>query len=142
VSGADASAQEVLVVLDPNFGDRLRAAWRGQPVWVAMSPANAPVVHALWARAPRADHLTGITGFTHVAQKPVEDQFLAELGMIDLHHGAYSTTTPYTRLVVIGAQLTEGVRTALAELGFSTFQQRSDGFAASRSGAQEDPTKK
>jgi hypothetical protein len=135
MSRAENSQQEVLVVLDPDFGDRLRSAWCGQPIWITISPANAPVVHALWATAPLSDHLTGITGFTHLADRPVEDQLLAELGMIDLHHGAYSTTAPYARLVVIGAQLTDPVRNALAELGFSTFEQLPDGFAASRSDA-------
>jgi len=61
-----------------------------------------------------------------------EDQLLAALGTIDLHHGPYSTNTPYSVLTVIGAQLTEPVRVALSELGFSTFQQPSDGFAATR----------
>jgi hypothetical protein len=124
--------QEVLVVLDPNFGDRLRDAWRGQAIWITMSPANAPVVRALWAQAPSRDHFTGITGFVHKEGVAAEDRLLAELRTIDLHHGRYSTTTPYTLLTVIGAQLIEPVRAALSELGFATFEQRPGGFAASR----------
>ena len=36
-----------------------------------------------------------------------EDRFLAELGTIDLHHGPYSTNTPYTALTVIGVASTK-----------------------------------
>jgi hypothetical protein len=126
-------AQELLVVLDPDFGDRLRDAWRGQPVWITMSSVNAPVVHALWGSAPSQDHLTGITGFKHVDGRPAEDRFLNELSTIDLHHGPYSTTTPYTALTVIGVQLTETIKAALSDFGFSAFQQRPEGFTANRS---------
>ena len=132
MSSEKSSVQEVLVVLDPNFGDRLRDAWRGQPVWITMSPANAPEVQALWANTPSPNHLTGITGFAHEEGVAAEDRLLAELSTIDIHHGPYSTNTPYSVLTVIGAQLTEPVRAALSELGFSTFQQRPDGFAAAR----------
>src|SRR5262245_35833389 len=132
MSSEKSSVQEVLVVLDPNFGDRLRDAWRGQPVWITMSPPNAPEVQALWANTPSPNHLTGITGFAHEEGVAAEDRLLAELSTIDLHHGPYSTNTPYSVLTVIGAQLTEPVRAALSELEFSTFQQRPDGFAAAR----------
>jgi hypothetical protein len=100
-------AQEVLVVLDPNFADRVRDAWRGQPVWITMSPVNAPEVRALWANTSSPNHLTGITGFAHDERAAAEDRLLGQLSMIDLHHGPYSTDTPYTVLTVIGAQLTE-----------------------------------
>ncbi len=126
------SVREVLVVLDPNFGDRLRDAWRGQPVWITMSPVNAPEVRALWADLPSVNHLTGIMGFTHQAGVAAEDRLTAELSTSDLHHGPHSTDTPYTVLTVIGAQLTEPVRAALSELGFSRSQLRPDGFVAAR----------
>ena len=53
----------VLVVLDPNYGERLRQMWPGRPVWIAMSPINEPTVRSLWASHPDGDHLSGITGF-------------------------------------------------------------------------------
>jgi hypothetical protein len=132
MSSEKSSVKEVLVVLDPNFGDRLRDAWRGQPVWITMSSINASEVEALRANTPSPNHLTGITGFAHDEGAAAEDRLLVQLSTIDLHHGPYSTNTPYKVLTVTGAQLTEPVRAALSELGFSTFQQRPDGFAATR----------
>lgn len=102
MSGAVDPAQNVLVVLDPNFGDRLRDVRRGRPVWIVMSAANAPVVRALWAAEPDATHLTGVTGFRHSAGVAAEDGLLAELNTIELHHGSYSTSTPCTVIDVVG----------------------------------------
>jgi hypothetical protein len=126
-------ALEVLVVLDPDFGDRLRHVWHGQPVWITMSPANAPVVHALWVSSPSQTHLTGITGFRYGEGVTAEDRLLAELDTIELHHGPYSTSAPCTTFKVIGARLTAAIQNALSELGFATFQKSPDGFAATRS---------
>jgi hypothetical protein len=97
-----------------------------------MSPVNASEVQELWASTPSPNHLTRITGFAHEERAAAKDGLLAQLSTIDLHHGPYSTKTPYAVLTVIGAQLTEPVRAALSELGFSKFQQRPDGFAATR----------
>jgi hypothetical protein len=121
---------EVLVVLDPDFGDQLHSAWRGQPIWITMSPVNATAVRALWASVPNP---TGITGFKHEAGVPAEDRLIAELSTIDLHHGPYSSETPYTVLTVVGVCLSDRVRSALSEFGFAQFQERSDGFVANRS---------
>ena len=62
-----------------------------------------------------------------------EDHFLAEADTIDLHHGPYSTDTPYTELEVIGCHLTKPIRTALRQLGFTQFDEQSAGFTAKRS---------
>jgi hypothetical protein len=127
------SGREVLVVLDPNFGERLRDEWHGQGVWITMSPVNAVTVRSLWATAPSQNHLTGITGFTHEKDATAEDRLLAHLSDIDLHHGPYSTKSPYTALAVIGTPLSDNIRTALSQLGFLEFKERRDGFVANRS---------
>jgi hypothetical protein len=57
--GTTAEANEVLVVLDPNFGERLRHASGRQPVWIVMSPANEPVIRSIWAATTSISHLTG-----------------------------------------------------------------------------------
>jgi hypothetical protein len=134
VTGAsEMSEQEVLIILDPHFGDQLQDAWPGRPVWITMSPVNEPVVKALWSlKPPHSNYLTGITGFKHV-EGTAEDRLLAQLRAIDLHHGPYSSPTPHTALRVIGSRLTETIRDALIEFGFSTFQERPDGFVATRS---------
>ena len=132
MSNEAADKPRVLVVLDPDFGDRLRSAWPGKPVWITMSPANAPVVRALWVDAPDRNHLTGITGFRHDPRLTPEEHLLGELDVIELHHGSCSAEHPWATLEVIGAQPTLPIREALLTLGFSTVEQTSSGFVASR----------
>jgi len=123
--------QRLLVVLDADFGDRLRQSWHGQPVWIVMSPVNEPVIRSLWATYSGQDHLTGVTGFRFDSNIAAEDSFIAELGTIDLHHGPYSTSSPYTILDVIAAR--RDIREALSELGFTDFIETAEGFSAERS---------
>jgi len=48
---------EVLVILDPVFGERLREFWPGRAVWIVMSPTNEPVMKALSAPHAGSSHL-------------------------------------------------------------------------------------
>jgi hypothetical protein len=73
-----------LVIVDPAFGEKLRAVPTGLPVWIAMSPANEPGVRSPWAGQAAPDHLTGITGFSFDESVSAEDLFLAELDTVDL----------------------------------------------------------
>ena len=123
----------VLVVLDPNYGERLRQMWPGRAVWIAMSPINEPTVRSLWASHPDADPLSGITGFRFDTNALPENSLLDNLYEIDLHHGQYSSKDPYTVLEVSGAELTIDVRKALCKLGFETFLDHTGGFTARRS---------
>jgi hypothetical protein len=127
-------ARSVLVVMDPNCGERLRAMWQpGRPAWIVMSPTNEPTVRSLGAAHPGKDHLTGITSFNFDPDARPEKSFLSYLDTIDLHHGPYSSENPYTVLEVIGARLTVDVREALSELGFDEFVEQGDVFSARRS---------
>ena len=130
---ADNLTGSVLVVLDPNYGERLRQMWPGRSVWIALSPINEPTVRSLWASHPDCDHLSGITGFRFDADALPENSLLDTLDMIDLHHGLQSSKDPYTVLEVVGARLTTDVREVLCKLGFERCLEHTDGFTARRS---------
>ncbi len=128
--------RRLLVVLDPDFGDRLRRVRPDQPIWIVESECNTPVVKALWAIPVGERRLTDITSFTPKARAP-EQEFLKQFDTIDLHHGAYASRTPYTTLTVVGARPTEAIRSALRrELGFEQFKATRRGFVAHRSEAE------
>jgi hypothetical protein len=127
-------AGSVLVVMDPNYGERLRQMWQpGRPAWVAMTPINEPTVRSFWTSYPDTDYLTGITAFDFDPDALPENSFLDYLGTIDLHHGPSSSETPYTAIEVIGVRLAIDVREALSELGFDEFVEHPSGFIARRS---------
>jgi hypothetical protein len=122
---------KVCVVVDRNFGERLAALPQGVPVWIVDTPANKPVAQLLW-RDRKGTHLTGITTFNDSDSSSSEDLFADQLDTIDLHHGSYSADPPYTQLEVLGAPLTERIRTALSEYGFNEFHLDPEGFHCSR----------
>lgn len=124
---------EVLVVLDPEFGERLKDWWPGRPVWIVNSEVNNRAAESLWKNAPdQHGHLTGISGLTHYLDRGSEGCFLAYLDTIDLHHGPLSADPPYTVMRVIGACLTPTVREALCDYGFSRLEANPEGFVAFR----------
>ena len=129
----DSTGSSVLVIVDPIFGEKLRRVPAGQPVWITMSPTNEPVIRSLWAtNQVGSDHLTGITVFRFDEFVSTEERLLTELYAIDLHHGPYSSPSPYTEIAVRGARPTADVRAGLSRFGFSDFEETEDGFTARR----------
>lgn len=124
--------QKLYVILDSDFGERLRTT-DFRPIWIVMSPTNKPVVRSIWTTNPESDHTKGITGFTYLENLTPEETFLTEMNTIDLHHGPYSADPPYTILEVIGAHLNGRIKSVLSELGFVNFEEKEEGFTASRS---------
>jgi len=125
-------SRRLLVVIDPDFGDCLHEVQPNQPVWIVESERNTPVVKALWAIPPGNRNLTDVTSFTPIEHDPAQE-FLAQLDMIDLHHGPYSTQAPYTQIEVVGAPFTDEIGAALRQLGFDTFKPTPRGFTSHRS---------
>lgn len=93
---------------------------------------NRTAAEDLWERFPTRNHLDGVTTFKAAESDPPENVLLGNLDTIDLHHGSYSADPPYTVLMVVGASLTERLKTALTDLGFDSFHLTSDGFRAIR----------
>lgn len=123
----------IRVVLDRSFGERLSALPAGKPVWLIKSPINTPVAQRLWTERPAKDHLTGITTFEASVSEIPEETFLSIVDTIDLHHGEFSSGSPYYVLLVIGCTVTPEIRLALEERGFRIAAENSDGFSAIRS---------
>jgi hypothetical protein len=122
----------VRVVVDPTFGERLADLPAREPIWVIDTASNTPVVHRLWKERPDGNHLTGITTFRPGSELVPEDELIAQLDTIDLHHGHYSATPPYSMLEVIGCSPSDRIHAALAEFGFRIDSTTAEGFIAIR----------
>ncbi len=132
MNSLNSDAESVVVIVDPDFGEKLKIIPAGRPVWITMSFANDQIVRSLWEIRGSGDHLTGITGFRFDGEISAEDRFLAELDAIDLHHGPYSSTSPCAEIAVMGARLSAEIRTDPSNLGFMDFREAADCFAARR----------
>jgi hypothetical protein len=126
----------LLVVLDPAFGQRLQGLPPGRPAWIVMSPDNEPAIRTYWQAYPDLGHLNGVSGITPCSGASPEEELLANLDTIDLHHGPYSSASPYEELEVIGAHLSPAIETELATLGFTEFDDTAEGFLAHRTAEQ------
>jgi len=118
--------------VNPTCGGRLVTLPEGEPVWVVASPANEAVSDRLRRGRPPISHLTGITTFRPGPISHPDQDLVAILGILDLHHGGHSADPPYSALEVVGCHPTGAIHSALAEFGFSVVSLTSKGFVAER----------
>lgn len=122
MAGDTDAGEQVIVVLDPHFGERLRSLPVPSRVWIIFSEVNEPAIRALWA----AGRIGQVTSMQYVPGVGIEDRFLDELPMIVLHHPALSA------MEVIGLETGPAVSRALKALGFAEIVSTAFGFTAVR----------
>jgi len=120
----------VLVIVDPNFGERLREIPIGQPVWIAGTPVNQAAFTTIGGERNITDHCIGLTSFGVNIKATPEDWLVSEIATIDLHHGEYSHRPPWSIITVIGVQWTKRIKEELEQFGFTKHEDTTDGFIA------------
>ena len=126
----------VHVIVDPDYGERLRDLPAGEAAWVADTPTNNPVIESIRAThsvQSYPGYLTGITSFTVSTDKTPEDWLLGVLDPVEVHHCGYSQTPPYSTLRVIGTPLTPRIREQFESYDFDKFEDLPEGFVAHKS---------
>ena len=123
---------KVVLVLDPNFGQRLTDLASHSHVWIVDTPANRLIAEKYWQDNPEHKLETGITTFKVNDNETVEEMSLRILDSIDLHHGQYSSDPPYSRLEIIGLSVTQEIKCTLEELGFEVIEQTAGGILSAR----------
>jgi hypothetical protein len=68
---------------------------------------------------PNDSHLTAITTFRADPNGSPEENLIDALDVIDLHHGTLSSNPRYDCIEVFGVALSQAIRRALAEYGFT-----------------------
>ena len=122
----------VHIVVDSNYGERIRELPLGEPVWIIESDINRPVILLLRQEQPGQCHLDGITSFCESTLISPEDNLIGLLETIDLHHGEYSHDPPYSMLHVIGVKWSKRIERELEEYGFTLHAHTAEGFVAKR----------
>ncbi len=123
---------KVYVVVERDFGEKMTELATGVPVWIVDTPFNTATAQRLRRERKQGNHLTGITTFNDSASLSAEDLLVSQLDTIDLHHGTYSASPPYTILEVLGVPLSDRIKTELSEFGFNEFNVTAAGFFAVR----------
>ena len=123
---------EVAIVVDPNYGVRLRELASVRPVWIADTSVNRAVAEELSRERKEGLGSTDVTVFRVNPKATPEDWCYGVLEAVDLHHGGLSSSTPYRAIRVIGCEPTERLRAALTNFGLNRIHRYEDGFLAER----------
>jgi hypothetical protein len=118
-----AGSTKVALVLDPGYGEQLRALAAEMAVWIIGSPTNVAVAKEIWKEGAESQHM--VTTFEPTTFEGLMDN-------IELHHGHYSQTPPFQDLEVIGLKLNSEAQQVLREYGFGSETATVGGFVASR----------
>ncbi|MDE1161414.1 MAG: hypothetical protein PW792_05635 [Acidobacteriaceae bacterium] len=97
------------------------------------SAANRTATETHWAKHRGQNHLKGVTIFNSYEGFSPEDLLIAQMDSIDLHHGEYSSHSPYDTLEVVGAKFTAEIEEALSNYGFDQFSSSPTGFSVTMS---------
>ncbi len=108
----------VAIVVDRTFGQKLAELAETMHVWICDSPANSAACEFVW-RSVSGDHKLdeGATRFNCLPDTPVDDVLLKIIDSVDLHHGKYSHSPPWSTIEVFGCAASPRVRVAFAEYG-------------------------
>jgi hypothetical protein len=124
------SSAKLHLIVAPEYGERLTGLPCGEPVWVADTPSNKSVIQRMWSQKRE-----GITSFQVAPAATPEDWLLSVLDQVELHHGEYSQSPPYSALQVVGTGMPQRLRAELESCGFKQFEDTRDGFIAHKATA-------
>lgn len=113
--------ESVVIVVAPDFGERLPALARRCDVWIVDSPANRAAAEACWSK--RGESRT-VTVFDATRDESPEAATLRILDMVELHHPGV------TRYHFAGVALASPLADDLARRGFAGFVATDLGFEA------------
>lgn len=108
----------VILVVDREFGARLRELPEGTPAWIVDSVGNYPAIAADREERKKKNHQTGLTSFRDCLQLSSAGLAASMIATIDEHHGVHSCQPSFSRLTVIGAGLDSTLAASLEEIGF------------------------
>jgi hypothetical protein len=127
---------ELIVIVDPDYGDGLETIAQSAPVWVVDTKRNKKACERLWRISPLADHRTKGAVTSYKSQNSADrlSSFLGIMPQLETHHGelaANELAFPQAFVLgVIGLQMDGEVTTALRQHGFRSFIKTSEGFEA------------
>jgi hypothetical protein len=125
------SVYTVGIVVDAHFGNRICDLARETPVWVVDTLVNRAAAEQRWRDDAARTRFQGVTTFKVNLSGTPNDWCSDILQAVDLHHGEQSHDPSYCSVVVIGTDLSAGLRSIFESYGFAEFSAEGHGFRAS-----------
>ncbi len=125
---------KVVLVVDPNFGEKAIELACSAHVWIVASPGNNIVAESLWKDSKQEFSInTGISTFEASPNSTPEDTVIDIIDTIDEHHDSSSGDFSWKCIEVYGTELTPQVRKILETYGVKQFNTHEGGFRGIRS---------
>lgn len=128
----------VVVVLDPAFGERIRSLLPVAPIWIVSTETNKSAYQSLQHDYMHEDHHKKgtITSFKVFDIRDRVRGLLDVISDVESHYGSVKnkelTFPDGFVLKVIGVSLAKEVTESLRSYGFTSFSKTPDGFQAKR----------
>lgn len=120
---------QVILIMDPHFGNAIENIVKLMPVWIIDSPVNRSAVEHVRKYNPNHYLLSLLLYFS---DENVIETFRRALNAIEDHHGSSSQVLAYESLRVIGIPLEPAISIVLNNYGFSQIAVETDGFIAKK----------
>lgn len=121
----------ITLILDPDYGSKLKLICRDMPVWIVESLENLCAINQL--RANNSYYDVQITNFSLKEGESLSHACERIIESLDQHYNEYAEDGGYVELDVIGVSLDKVSMQPFFELGFTKFVQTDDGFIAYKS---------
>jgi len=129
---------DLIVIVDPCFGNLLSETAKRAPTWIVDTFQNKVAYERLWAEASSRDHRErgATTSFKVTDPQDRQTNLMDIIPQLETHHGSLINNDLHFpsgfELEVIGLPLGNEVKEALREYGFSTFSAKTTGFEAKK----------
>jgi hypothetical protein len=127
----------VMLVLDPAFGDQLFEIVGRHAAWVTPSDVNRVAVEGIWQGARECGDRSSVTIWSAPVAAATQEDWIAILEVIELHHGEWSSELPMDTLTVYGAEITPAIAAALSAYDYTIVKPAPLGFLAMKPRAAE-----
>ena len=124
------SGPTVVLVVDPDFGERLWQIAASHERWVVPSDVNRSVVEQMWKKRAEPNDGPSLTIWSDPMPAVTAEDWLAILDTIEVHHGSFWCEPPLDILSVYGAAPTANATAALDEYDYDLVQGAKSGFIA------------
>lgn len=126
---SDGPSSNVAIIVGTESSFDLQKIAGSMEVWAPNLPKYKQAAERIRETLPESS----VTLFNPTASDSPEQEFLSWLPTVDLHHGEYSSETPWEVMHVYGAVITIEITEALKEYGVEEITPTEFGFRACRS---------
>ena len=120
----------IAIVLDPEYGSELLAVAPRHPVWIVDSPANRPMIEAVWAERRAAKVPREVNVFRAIDGLSPAEHVAALMRSVDAAHGPSAQDPAYRTLIVEGVALDDALNALLLARGATSTRTTRRGFTA------------